>query len=258
MLTALRQIEPNSANQLGHSSLQNGALPPEIQRFKSAYVLERRILERMRYGADTTYTPSATLDGVAKHTSAERPAPTNRWVAAYDRVRRTQPLVPWQYVRLLFSMLRTAALPVPQINQLTSASYAEALSCYLVEIDMALKTQFLAESQRARDRIVFLQRGSGYSFATAVYYAVVDNDLGLTPLFRYSLSQTAADSLTRHSARQETAIVAKLEQAAQRHEFLAALDYALFPDLYDAIWGQAIPDRLRVVAPAVLSLALAG
>jgi hypothetical protein len=45
---------------------------------------------------------------------------------------------------------------------------------------------------------------------------------------------------------------AKLEKLGERYKFLAAMDYTLFPDLYDEAWGSVIPPGFRAAANRLL------
>jgi hypothetical protein len=256
---AYRQLEPAQKKALLSPASRGNELTPDVRRFKGAYVLERRTLEQIRHGKGQTYNPSKTLDGRAKYVSMERPLPKNQWNAMYVKLRNTQPLIPWQYVRLLFAAIRPTDYPIPQVMQLASESNREIIVKYLTGIEETLRVQFAAEYQRANTKITYLRRGgAGYSFARAVYYALVDQDLGLSAMFRYALAASAASTIRAQSDNdtEQMRIVSKLEALGEDAEAMAALDYAVFPDLYDEIWGRHLPDRLRLIAPDILAEAL--
>jgi len=256
-----RQLEPLVQNALPSAVRRVEDAAPDVKRFRAAYVLERRILEQMRYGASTpVYHPSKTLSGVARYQSIERKPPEDKWLSTYVKLRQVQPLVPWQYVRVLFSAIRFTDAPVPQLAQLASEANRDLVITHLTNIDVTLQTQTTAEYQRANLKILHLQRGgSGHSFARAVYYALVDTNLGLSPIFRYSMSAAslAAIRIRGGSETAEPRVLENLERIGRAAEYHAALDYAVFPDLFDRIWGSRIPDRLRLVAPGILAEALA-
>lgn len=256
---AYRQLEPAQNKALLSPASRGNELTPDVRKFKGAYVLERRTLERIRHGEGQNYRPSGVLDGRPKYVSMERPLPKNQWNAMYVKLRNTQPIVPWQYVRLLFAAIRPTDYPIPQVMQLASEANREIIVKYLTGIEETLRVQFAAEYQRAHTKITYLGRGgSGYSFARAVYYALVDQDLGLSAMFRYALAASAVSTIrTQNSGDAEQMKIAnKLEMLGRDAETLAALDYAVFPDLYDDIWGKHLPDRLRLVAPDILAEAL--
>jgi len=48
----------------------------------------------------------------------------------------------------------------------------------------------------------------------------------------------------------------RLERLAKQFELLAAMDYTLFPDDYDSVWGSVIPSNFRVVACSLLDNAI--
>ena len=233
-----------------------GELATEIQQFKNTYVHERRILERFRQGdAATTYKPAASLDGKSRFNSPEEPTTTNQWDQMYHQLERLQPHVrPTHYVRVMFKILRGSALAIPTLKQLATVPMQEMVAEYLKANELELREQFVTESQRAKSSITINQKGVGHSLALSVYYAIVDTRLELSPLFKYCLATTTCAYIRQGKI--EDSHCEKLDRLAKRFEFLAALDYTVFPDLYDQVWGNAIPAGFRVAAFSILAAAL--
>lgn len=256
---AYRQLEPPTPTVRPTESARLADLTPDIRRFRAAYVMERRIVEQIRDPHAPLYYPSGSLSGRPRFRSLERKTPTDKWALTYAKLCQAQNLVPWQYVRVLFSALRYTDMPVPQVVQLASDKYLSLFISHLHTIEETLEVRTRSEYQRANMKISLLKNGGGHSFEKAVYYALVDRDLGLSPVFKYALA-TAAAACSRLQAPlgpEQTKVVEKLEQLGRDSERLAALDYAVFPELYDRIWGTRLPDRLRLRAPEILAAELA-
>lgn len=233
-----------------------GELAPEVQEFKNIYVHERRLLDRFRQGSSVQpYQPAASLDGKSRFDTPEERVGVNQWKVCWDRLDKAQNQIsPSQYVRVLFRILRGTSLAVPTLLQLATAPTLELVREYLKDNEMDFRQQFVAETQRARSSIVISQKGSGYSLALSVYYAIVDPRLELSPLFKYCLAATTSEHL--HRAGIPDSHCEKLDKLAKQFEFLAAMDYTVFPDLYDRVWGKVIPAGFRVAAASLLRTAL--
>ena len=233
-----------------------GELAPEVREFKNVYVHERRLLERFRQGSEAQpYQPAASLDGKSRFDTPEERIGVNQWKVCWDRLDKAQNQIsPSQYVRVLFRILRGTSLAVPTLLQLATAPTLELVKEYLKDNEMDFRQQFIAETQRARSSIVISQKGSGYSLALSVYYAIVDPRLELSPLFKYCLAATTSEHLRRVGILD--AHCEKLDTLAKQFEFLAAMDYTLFPDLYNRVWGKVIPAEFRVAASSLLRAAL--
>jgi hypothetical protein len=233
-----------------------GELAPEVQHFKATYVHERRFLERFRNGeTDRPYQPSTQLEGSSRYDTPEEPEKVNQWVKVYQNLGKAQQLTtPAQYVRVVFKILRGSSLAIPTLIQLQTANLVEMVTKFLQNQGLELRQQFVTESQRARSSIVINQKGVGHSLSLSVYYAIVDSRLELSPLFKYCLAVTTSEHV-RQSGMKDLHCE-KLDRLAKRYEFMAAMDYTLFPDLYDAVWGKAIPTGFRVAANSMLANAL--
>ena len=254
-----RQVEPPVQRELASADSEYRQYERDVRRFRAAYVLERRIAERARYGSSHTYHPSASLSGKPKYHSMERAVPKDQWSLTYNKLRKVQHIVPWQYVRLLFSAIRYTDAPMPQVSQLASQDNLDTVLTHLAMAELTLRVQYASEYQRTHSKVNFLMRGgSGHSFAKAVYYALVDRNLGLSSVFRHAFA-TAAVAAIRVQAADDPAqlrVADTLDKISKETEYYAALDYAVFPDLYDRIFASYIPDRLRLVAPSILAAAL--
>lgn len=222
-----------------------------VVEFKNTYVQERRILERLRGGSRAAeYKPAASLDGASNLLSPEASKTSNAWLEAYKKLKALQSFAtPAQYVRILFSILRGSSLAVPTVRQLTTPLFLELVSEHLSRKEEEMRNEYVAETQRAKSAILINQKGVGYPLPLAVYYALVDRNVELSPLLKYCLAFTTAQ---QHNAKGVySSYCEKLIKLAKQYEFMAALDYAVFPDLYDTVWGNAIPDNLRVTADSL-------
>ncbi len=229
-------------------------LPAEVQLFKDTYIQERRVLERFRQGSDVSvYQPASSLDGKSKFDSVEERKTTNQWQAMYKKLRQLQHLEPTNYVRILFYILRGSALAVPTLKQLASPKTIEMVLDGYQKIEDDLRWQFLAESQRIKTAIVISQKGDGYPLSLAVYYALTDSRLELSPLFRYCIAASTCVRLLQSDKKDPH--IKKLDKIAKQFEFLAAMDYTLFPRLYDAVLGKIIPADFCVAAADIVSAA---
>ena len=220
--------------------------------FKNTYVQERRVLERFRGGPETAvYRPSPSLDGGTVTESPEDKPRKNAWEQAYNKIRASQNFTdPIQYVRILFRVLRGSALSIPFVNQLATPTMLEMVNNQFINRNRELRVEFLSESQRAKTAILIAQKGSGQSLARAVYSAIVDSRLELSALFKYCLAVSTSEHCKKRKIDNSSCI--RLDQLAKQHEFLAALDYVTFSDLYDQVWGNTIPENFRVVAKKLL------
>lgn len=236
--------------------LAPGELPEAVQQFKTTYIHERRFLERFRTGETSRpYRPSPSLDGQSQFDTPEETAKVNQWQSVYDElIKRCPQMSPTQYVRLVFKILRGSSLAIPNVAQLNTRDLYLLVTDLLKNNELEIREQFVMESQRARASIVVNQKGVGHSLALSVYYAIVDSRLELSPLFKYCLAVTTANHIRQGGG--EDSHCEKLDRLAKRFEFMAAMDYTLFPDLYDAVWGKAIPPGFRVAANSMLANAL--
>jgi hypothetical protein len=225
-----------------------GELPREVQKFKYTYIFERRILEQFRTGKPSSYKPSVSWDGESRWDSPEENKPkSNTWKDTFNKLKKNPDISdPCLYVRLLFRILRESSLATPTLTQLNSPNMSLLVSEFLQDVVTKIRQQFVAESQRAEKAIRVNEKGSGYPFGLAVYYAIVDSRVGLSPLYKYCLAAAAYRKLTAKQA--STQHSGKLKSLAKEYELMAAMDYCCFPKLYDEVWGEVIPERFRVAA----------
>jgi len=229
-------------------------LPAEVRLFKDTYIQERRVLERFRQGSSVSvYQPASSLDGKSKFDSLEERKTTNQWQAVHKKLGLLQHLKPTNYVRILFYILRGSALTVPTLNQLAAPKTIEMVLDSFQKIEDDLRWQFIAESQRIKTAIVIYQKGDGYSLSLAVYYALADNRLELSPLFKYCIATSTCERLLQSDKKDPH--IKKLNKIAKQFEFLAAMDYTLFPQLYTAVLGKIIPADFCVAAAGIVSAA---
>ena len=229
--------------------------PQMVQVFKNTYVQERRVLERFRVGPTATpYKPSASLDGGTSIDSPEEKPRKNAWVEAYNKIKTSQNFTdPVHYVRILFRVLRGSAMSIPFVNQLATPVLLELVNKHFVSRNREIRAEFLSESQRARTAILINQKGSGHALPLAVYCAIVDPRLELSSLFKFCLAASTSEYCKKTGFNDSDC--KRLDQLAKQFEFLAALDYVTFADLYDQVWGVAIPENFRVAAKSLLEQA---
>lgn len=221
-----------------------------VEEFKKIYVRERRLLEQLRGTSAVAYVPAASLDGVSNLTSPEAAKVSNAWLDVYRRLKSLQSFAsPSQYVRVLFLILRGSSLAVPTVRQLAQPLFLELVSEHLSRKEEEMRHEYMAETQRAKSAILINQKGAGYPLPLAVYYALVDRNVELSPLLKYCLAFTTVQQHNEKGV--HDAYCEKLINLAKQYEFMAATDYTVFPDLYDMVWGSAIPDNLRVTADSL-------
>jgi len=230
-------------------------LSPEVEEFKQTYIMERRVLERFRNADATPYQPALSLDGKSRFDSPEERKGENQWLLSYKKIRQSQKrLTPTFFVRVLFRILRGSSLAIPTLKQLACPhTVALVLEC-IEAAPVELRAQFISETQRSTSAIRLHQKVGSSSLPLAVYYAIVDSRLELSPLFKYCLAIATVEKVQKNN--DENVHCAKLENLAKQYEFLALLDYTLFQDYYNEVWQDAIPRRLRVAAKSFMATAL--
>lgn len=238
------------------SKTVKGKLPPQVEMFKKTYIFERRVLERSRSGKEVTYNPSPSLDGKSRwDTPEERRSIVSAWEKAYRKLEAAQDYTdPTRYVRILFRILRGSAVTIPTVAQLASPKMLELVGEFLQDYVLDLRQQFVAESQRAESTIRLNQKGAGYPLGLSVYYALVDPKVGLSPLFKFCLATETANILKSKNVESENC--ERLLRLAKQFELLAAMDYTIFPDAYDEVWGDSLPSQFRVAACSLLETAI--
>jgi hypothetical protein len=238
-------------NSRASSENEATGLTTEVQLFKDVYIQERQVLDRFRKGEfAVAYQPASSLDGESKFNTPEERKTTNQWQAMYKKLEQMKQLNPIHYVRVLFYILRGSALTVPSLGQLAAPNTVELVLDFLKKPEDDVRRQFIAESQRTKTAIVILQKGSGYPLSLSVYYALIDSRLELSPLFKYCVATSTCKSLLNTDPHIE-----KLNKIAKQFEFLAAMDYTLFPQLYTAVLGELVPASFCVAAAEIVSAA---
>ena len=238
------------------SKVVKGQLPPKVQLLKNTYIFERQVLERFRSGDKTLWKPSPSLDGKSRWDSPEeKTSAISVWEKTFSKLEKAQSYTdPCRYVRILFRILRGSSVSIPTVAQLASHKMLELVGDFVEDYVLDMRQQFVAESQRAQSSIRINRKGAGYTLGLSVYYAIVDPRLGLSPLFKYCLATETVKVLNKAGV--ESSNCEKLMNLAKRYELLAAMDYTLFPEDYDNIWGSTIPSQFRVAACSLLETAL--
>jgi hypothetical protein len=235
-----------------------GQLPTAVQKFKNTYVFERRILQRFRATEQNAadYIPAASLDGKSRwDTPEEKTKVASAWETTYRKLSKSQDLAdPCKYVRIIFYILRGSSVAIPTVIQLATPKMLELAAEFLQDRRLEIRQMFVSENQRAQASICINQKGAGYPLGLSVYFAIVDSRLGLSPLFRYCLAIETVRQLEEEGVENENC--EKLKNLANQFKLFAAMDYTLFPDHYDEIWGSVIPSDFRVAACSLLDAAL--
>lgn len=225
-----------------------GELTADELRFKQTYIFERSFLEQFRGGKE--YRPSPSYDGKSKWDTPEEKPIQNVWAVMYGKLLGVTNKDPSTFVRILFKILRGSSISIPTLRQLASPKMLLLVEEYLQQHVRDIREQFAAEGQRAKTAITIGQRGTGYPMALAVYYAIVDDRNGLSSLFKYCLAvETAAACRAKD---RDDPHCAKLDRLAKEWEFYAAMEYSLFPEDYDEVWGSTIPSSFRVAAESLI------
>lgn len=244
---------PGNKSQPVTSSRTDG-LTADVRQFKRTYVVERNLLQKFRSADSETYRPAKSLDGESNYVGLEEKQKKNVWFEIYNKLKGMQPVPPVRFIRLLFRCLRGTSLAIPTVQQLASANSVKFVTDFLQASPDSVRIELVSQTQSIRPTIVLQQRQSGADLPLAVYYAITDPRADLTPLFKYCTARSTSELVKRHNVNLTNC--PKLDQLAKDCEILAAMDYSLFPDLYDQIWGQLIPSGFRVLAEQALASAL--
>ena len=233
-----------------------GQLSSKLQEFKDTYIFERRMLERFRNGDSPLYTPSPSLDGKSIwDTPEEKKNATSVWGSTYNKVKELKGNIdPCHYLRILFHILRGSTISIPTVAQVASPKMLELIDDFMKSRKLELRQQFVAQNQRAQSAIRINQKGAGYPLSLSVYYAIVDNRLGLSPLFQYCLATETVKQIKASGTDGDDCD--KLERLAKKFEMFAVMDYTLFPDEYDEVWGTVIPVGFRANACNLIKAAI--
>jgi hypothetical protein len=233
----------------------DSGLSEAVLHFKQTYVLERTVLDRFRDAQASAYRPSSRLDGEDYIDSPEVKKPKNEWKRAYDKVTELKlQLTPAQFVRIVFRLLRGSSEAAPMITQLATPKWSERVSAYLKTLEITLREDFLAESQRVTSKIRFEQKVGSCSLPLAVYCALVDTRADLSALFKFCMATTTIAAVRENNENDK--YCKALEDLAKNLQLLAAMEYTLFPKQYDSVWGKMIPNDFRVAAPKIVANAL--
>lgn len=229
--------------------------------FKKTYVMERRTLDSIRLGSGATvYYPAKSLEGGKRYNTPEEKEKPNQWVEAYKKLLQlAKPQSPIQHLRILFFLLRRSALDTPTVLQLASERYLDLVNEFMKFKVNKLQAAFISESNRAKSAIVFNSVNKGTTvqdLLTIVYSTVLDARLELSPLFRYCLVSDALSQAESKAIVNQSSIYSKLKEYVEQIEFLAALDYTVFPEAYDYLYGKTMPSRLKELASSIVQKAM--
>lgn len=227
-----------------------------VEVFRSAYIFERRLLERFRDAACPLYSPALKYDGVTFYDTPEETPPTNQWQKIYLQIAGLPlKLAPVRYLQLLFYALRNSSLAIPTVTQLAAKLSLELVADLSRDVELTIRAQYIGEAQRAaRD----LRIAGDNTSAKAVLSILLDGRLEFSPLFRYCLAWHTIQRVYAKKAEQSDAELKfcdRLIEHAAACEFLAVHDYLLFQSIYDQIWSGVIPEQLSVAVERAVTSA---
>jgi hypothetical protein len=192
------------------------------RRLKTAYTIERRLLETRRRGHVIPYEPPARHDELDAEGS-------NLWLNAAKAL-FSEGYDPATYVLNVFATLNgtniAPLLPEEIVSKRAEALYAYAQKNERRDIEIAYRNQ----SHCAIDFIK--RRGKGNPTNNTVAEVLTDETLGLSSLFRYCFA--------RHMGNPE-----RFGKIIRIYYPRAVLQYMHSRDAYDAVWGAFIPGLFR-------------
>lgn len=259
-----RRVNFSRTPQVGEKSRVSGKaaksqLSPEIEVFRSAYVFERRLLERFRDADCPLYSPAAKYDGVVIYDTPEEPVPVNQWQQSYLKISSLPlKLSPVRYLQFLFYALRNSSLAIPTVTQLAAKSSFDLVADLSRDVELTIRAQYIGEAQRAARDLRIAGGSTNQTSARAVLSLLLDGRLEFSPLFRYCLAWHTIQRVYAKKAEQsatELKFCDRLIEHATACEFLAVHDYLLFQSIYDQIWSGVIPDQLNVAVKRAVTSA---
>jgi len=210
-------------------------LQPMADLLKAAYTFERQLFDGVRTGEKSNYRPAKKYDGKVDY-DGETPVLVNKnaWV---DTVKALQAdgIDPVDYVHKVFFMLLhrpNPAASAPTPAQLLSTQfrkfYKQAKTMALEEI----KKRFESERRLAKTHVMAKQSVNELTMQDATEEVLLDEDIDLSPLFRYCLARSMktpefADLATRFFLQR------------------AVLQYVRASSDYGEVYGEWIPDDFR-------------
>ena len=199
---------------------------------RDVYIAERQAYETSVRGKTAKYRPGPKWDGGVTSSGA-RTKPIWPKIAKFMLQHNLDPqrCIQYRFMQQSQGLLRPV-LP----NQIALRKYLEDYRNMTEELRRGLRTTFDTEKAFCRGRLIVLQSSGDMSLAEALDTVLLNEEYPLSPLFRYTLArETRRKTVSRRYRRQ------------------ALAQYLRFPDDYDEIWGDVIPELFRVSARAVVS-----
>ncbi len=253
-----KQLRPGPTARPRDSS-GSSTLSTEEQLFKAVYIMERRILHQFRNGEESSYCPSGKYDGKPCQSSSVfnlevKARSKNTWKEKYEKIAAKSGMGPVRYLRILFGVIRNSALSPPTVDQLDSANNVKLVLSSVPEVS-DISGEFKSSLQRLFVDVVLEQKGSGRSKEDALYYVLVGSGHSCSDLFKYCLAKRTAEQFRQSG--EDCELLRKFEKLAERHQFLAAMEFTTHPELIQQVWDKFIPSNFSVAAKKILSDAVA-
>jgi hypothetical protein len=225
---------------------------------RAVYTMEQNVWKIVCEGESAAcYVPSKRWDGKLASRSVEDKPSNVTWSTIRQRLSDLLPsgTSPVDYVRHLFWSLRARRdLPPPSPVQLYAASYIEAGMLAKKHADKLIRVSFISQVKSLRAGTLIRHRGQGMSEVRSLHQTLICRDNGYTPLFVYSMAHTTTNSVRASDLRVgDTKYIELLDRLAQRTKIAAVLEYTVFPECYDATWGEVLAPGLSVSASTLLS-----
>jgi hypothetical protein len=228
------------------------SMSTEARQVRIAYTVYRNILQQQNDPGCSDYLPGRSLSGDPKGLSIEDKVPSNAWEDLLDRYKSMQ--IPGglsldRYIRTLFWLLRGRGIAIPTPRQVLSAEYMALFFEFWRDKEKLISLDFTSQVRRLRTDIAANASGMDMSYTEAVYRTIVDKSKSYTALFRYAVARNTISSVSTIDLRVgDTKYIELIDKLARKYQILASLEYTLFPDLIERVWGGVLPENFRADA----------
>ena len=199
---------------------------------REIYIKERQAYELSVRGKATRYNPGPKWDGGTTKEGTE----TQPIWPRMAKFMLKHNLDPQQCIQFRFMQGSRGVYRPVLPNQIAVPKYLEDYQGMTEEIRANLGHAFEFERAFCRKRLTVMQHLGTESLGDILDEVLLNDGYPLSPLFRYSLARD-----TRRKA------------VSRRYRREALTQYLRFPDDYDEIWGDSIPDTFRESARAIAS-----
>lgn len=254
---AIASVEPIEESSTSGSPRMPPRMSAEARAVKIAYTVYRNVYQQQMEPGTADYVPAQSLSGAAKGLSIEDKIPSNTWVDLVDKyacMSMPRDLSVDKYVCLLFWLLRGRGIAIPTPRQLFSESYVGLVMEFWKDKEKLISLDFTSQVKRLQNDIIIGTNGEGISYVHSVYRTIVDKSKSYTALFRYAVARGTISSVSSSALRVgDTKYIELIDKLARKYQILASLEYTLFPDLIEKVWGKVLPTNFRADAEADLA-----